>query len=105
MCYLSASINIYYFSCYHYLYLLVFSFGRDGEEIEYVQKFGIETAIVPGISSSLTVPAANGISLTQRGISESFLGNYLNNFRLQIVQRHGFGVTIPGNGSHFDGNE
>ena len=49
-----------------------FIFGRGGEEIEYVQQFGIETAIVPGISSSMGVPAANGISLTQRGISESF---------------------------------
>jgi uroporphyrin-III C-methyltransferase len=49
-----------------------FVFGRGSEEIEYVQKFDIETAIVPGISSSLGVPAANGISLTQRGISESF---------------------------------
>ena len=49
-----------------------FIFGRGGEEIEYVQQFGIETAIVPGISSSLGVPATNGISLTQRGISESF---------------------------------
>ena len=49
-----------------------FIFGRGSEEIEFVKKFGIETAIVPGISSALGVPAANGISLTQRGISESF---------------------------------
>ena len=49
-----------------------FVFGRGSEEIEYAQKFNIETAIVPGISSALGVPASNGISLTQRGISESF---------------------------------
>jgi uroporphyrin-III C-methyltransferase len=49
-----------------------FVFGRGSEEIEYAQQFGIETAIVPGISSALGVPASNGISLTQRGISESF---------------------------------
>lgn len=49
-----------------------FIFGRGSEEIEYVQRFNIETAIVPGISSAMGVPAANGISLTQRGISESF---------------------------------
>ena len=49
-----------------------FVFGRGSEEIDYVQKFGIETAIVPGISSALGVPASNGISLTQRGIAESF---------------------------------
>lgn len=49
-----------------------FVFGRGSEEVEYAQKFDIETAIVPGISSALGVPASNGISLTQRGISESF---------------------------------
>jgi len=49
-----------------------FVFGRGSEEIEFAQKFGLLTAIVPGISSSLGVPASNGISLTQRGISESF---------------------------------
>jgi uroporphyrin-III C-methyltransferase len=49
-----------------------FVFGRGSEEIAYAQRFGIETAIVPGISSALGVPASNGISLTQRGISESF---------------------------------
>lgn len=49
-----------------------FVFGRGSEEIDYVRKFGLETAIVPGISSALGVPASNGISLTQRGIAESF---------------------------------
>jgi uroporphyrin-III C-methyltransferase len=49
-----------------------FIFGRGSEEIEYVEKFGLETAIVPGISSALGVPASVGISLTQRQIAESF---------------------------------
>lgn len=49
-----------------------FVFGRGGEEIQFAQQHGIETAIVPGISSALGVPATNGISLTQRGVSESF---------------------------------
>ena len=49
-----------------------FVFGRGSEEIEYVHKFDIETAIVPGISSALGVPTSSGISLTQRGIAESF---------------------------------
>ena len=49
-----------------------FVFGRGSEEIEFAQKHSLLTAIVPGISSSLGVPASNGISLTQRGISESF---------------------------------
>ena len=49
-----------------------FIFGRGSEEIEYAQKFDLETAVVPGISSALGVPASNGISLTQRKIAESF---------------------------------
>lgn len=49
-----------------------FIFGRGSEEIEYVEKFGIETEIVPGISSALGVPASVGISLTERQVAESF---------------------------------
>ena len=49
-----------------------FVFGRGSEEIDFASQFGIETAIVPGISSALGVPASNGISLTQRRVSESF---------------------------------
>jgi uroporphyrin-III C-methyltransferase len=49
-----------------------FVFGRGSEEIDFAQQFEIETAIVPGISSALGVPAFNGISLTQRKIAESF---------------------------------
>lgn len=49
-----------------------FVFGRGSEEIEYASNFGLETAIVPGISSSMGVPALNGISLTQRQVAESF---------------------------------
>ncbi|MHA7056189.1 uroporphyrinogen-III C-methyltransferase [Aquimarina sp. M1] len=49
-----------------------FIFGRGAEEIDYVQEFGVETHMVPGISSSLAVPAYQGIPLTKRGSSESF---------------------------------
>jgi uroporphyrin-III C-methyltransferase len=49
-----------------------FIFGRGSEEIEFVESFGIPTFVVPGISSSIAVPASNGISLTKRGVSESF---------------------------------
>lgn len=49
-----------------------FVFGRGSEEVEFAQKYDLETAIVPGISSALGVPASNGISLTQRKIAESF---------------------------------
>ena len=49
-----------------------FIFGRGAEEIDYVQQFGIETYVVPGISSAMAVPAYQGIPLTKRGVSESF---------------------------------
>lgn len=49
-----------------------FVFGRGQEEINHVQAFNIETAVVPGISSSIGVPALAGIPVTHRGASESF---------------------------------
>ena len=48
-----------------------FIFGRGGEEIDYVDSFGIETQVISGISSSVSVPANLGVSLTKRGVSES----------------------------------
>ncbi|WP_420551542.1 uroporphyrinogen-III C-methyltransferase [Tenacibaculum aiptasiae] len=49
-----------------------FIFGRGAEEMEYAAKFGLQTDVVPGISSSLAVPAYQNIPLTKRGSSESF---------------------------------
>jgi uroporphyrin-III C-methyltransferase len=49
-----------------------FVFGRATEEIEFAAKHGIETSVVPGISSAIAAPAAAGIPLTARGESESF---------------------------------
>ncbi|MDX2304736.1 MAG: uroporphyrinogen-III C-methyltransferase [Microscillaceae bacterium] len=49
-----------------------FVFGRGFEEIQYAEAFGLETAVVPGISSAIAVPALQKIPLTQRGVSESF---------------------------------
>ena len=49
-----------------------FVFGRGAEEIDYVRPFGLKTFVVPGISSSMAVPAYQGIPLTKRGASESF---------------------------------
>ena len=49
-----------------------FVFGRGQEEIAYAELFNIETAIVPGLSSSIAVPALQGIPVTNRGTSESF---------------------------------
>lgn len=49
-----------------------FVFGRGGEEASVLQENGIDFEIIPGISSSLAVPAYAGIPVTQRGISSSF---------------------------------
>ncbi len=49
-----------------------FIFGRGAEEMEYAAENGMNVAVVPGISSSLAVPAYQNIPLTKRGSSESF---------------------------------
>lgn len=49
-----------------------FVFGRGAEEIDYAQKFGISTSVIPGITSSIAVPAGQGIPVTKRAVSESF---------------------------------
>lgn len=43
-----------------------FLFGRGGEEAEALCRAGISFEVVPGISSSLSVPAYNGIPVTHR---------------------------------------
>lgn len=49
-----------------------FVFGRGHEEITFAKSFNIETAVVPGISSSVAVPELQHIPLTKRGVSDSF---------------------------------
>ncbi len=49
-----------------------FVFGRGQEEKEYAEIFDIPVDVVPGISSSIAVPASQNISLTKRGINDSF---------------------------------
>jgi uroporphyrin-III C-methyltransferase len=49
-----------------------FVFGRGGEECLVLYQAGIEFEVVPGISSSLAVPAYAGIPVTQRHMATSF---------------------------------
>ena len=49
-----------------------FVFGRGAEEMDYAAVKGLLTEVVPGISSSLAVPAMQNIPLTKRGSAESF---------------------------------
>ena len=49
-----------------------FVFGRGAEEIAYAESHGVQTSVVPGISSAIAVPASLNIPVTARGVSESF---------------------------------
>jgi len=49
-----------------------FVFGRGAEEMEYAAENGLKVAMVPGISSALSVPATQNIPVTKRGAAESF---------------------------------
>ena len=49
-----------------------FVFGRGFEELEMAASYSIPAEVVPGISSSISVPALQGIPVTHRGTSESF---------------------------------
>jgi len=48
-----------------------FLFGRGGEELELLSKFGIPFEIVPGIASAISVPAYAGIPVTHRDFCSS----------------------------------
>lgn len=48
-----------------------FVFGRGAEEVEFARSHGLQTAVVPGLSSAFAVPASISIPVTARGISES----------------------------------
>lgn len=49
-----------------------FVFGRGMEEAEALAAAGIPCTVVPGISSSISVPAAAGIPVTHRGVAHEF---------------------------------
>lgn len=49
-----------------------FIFGRGAEELNYALDHNIEIDIVSGVTSAIAAPASFGISLTQRGVNESF---------------------------------
>jgi uroporphyrin-III C-methyltransferase/precorrin-2 dehydrogenase/sirohydrochlorin ferrochelatase len=48
-----------------------FLFGRGGEELDALRAAGIDTDVVPGITSALAAPAAADIPVTFRGVSGS----------------------------------
>lgn len=46
--------------------------GRGGEEAEYCRQHGVEVAVVSGVTSAISVPAAAGIPVTHRGLAKGF---------------------------------
>ncbi|GAA3425603.1 uroporphyrinogen-III C-methyltransferase [Streptosporangium sandarakinum] len=49
-----------------------FVFGRGGEEMLACAREGIPVIVVPGITSPVAVPAAAGVPVTHRGVSQEF---------------------------------
>ena len=49
-----------------------FVFGRGGEEVAALAAAGVRCDIVPGVTSSIAVPAVAGIPVTHRGVASSF---------------------------------
>jgi len=49
-----------------------FVFGRGGEELLACLHAGIDTRVVPGVSSAIAAPALAGIPLTHRGLTQGF---------------------------------
>ncbi|UQI44513.1 uroporphyrinogen-III C-methyltransferase [Streptomyces sp. HU2014] len=47
-------------------------FGRGMEEVQALAEHGIPCTVVPGISSTISVPGAAGIPVTHRGVSHEF---------------------------------
>ncbi len=49
-----------------------FVFGRGREEVEACLTAGIPVEVIPGVTSAISVPAAAGIPVTHRGVSQGF---------------------------------
>jgi len=49
-----------------------FVFGRGREEVEACLTAGVPVEVIPGVTSAISVPAAAGIPVTHRGVSQGF---------------------------------
>ncbi|WP_051952263.1 uroporphyrinogen-III C-methyltransferase [Corynebacterium ureicelerivorans] len=47
-------------------------FGRGFEELQACAAAGLECSVVPGVTSAVSVPAAAGVPVTQRGVTHAF---------------------------------
>jgi len=56
-----------------------FVFGRGGEEVLTFRKFGLEAAVIPGVSAAFSAPLLGSIPVTHRGRFES--GGHVHGLR------------------------
>jgi siroheme synthase len=63
-----------------------FVFGRGAEELEALTAARVPVDVVPGISSALGAPGGTGISLTIRGVAQSFT----------VITGHENGLDVTG---------
>jgi uroporphyrin-III C-methyltransferase len=76
-----------------------FIFGRGGEELLFLAGHGIPVEIIPGLSSTLAVPAAVGIPLTHRNyaLSISILtGHRRRNGKVPVTRADTLVYLMPG---------
>lgn len=68
-----------------------FVFGRGGEEVLEFRKFGVEPAVIPGVSAAFSAPLLASIPVTHRGISNQVVmctGYGRNNTSPDLIQYH-----------------
>jgi uroporphyrin-III C-methyltransferase len=74
-----------------------FILGRGGEELDALERHGVDAEIVPGISSAFGVPALAGIALTHRGQALSVTvvsGHDVDAVDWVALARHGGTVVL-----------
>ncbi|WEG08593.1 uroporphyrinogen-III C-methyltransferase [Microbacterium horticulturae] len=67
-----------------------FVLGRGREEQLHCEAAGVEVAVVPGVTSAISVPAVAGIPLTHRGVATGFT----------VVSGHDQIEQVPGGRDH-----
>ena len=75
-----------------------FVFGRGSEEAEACNEAGVPVQVIPGISSAIAGPAAAGIPVTARGVSQSFTvvtGHIADGGNLPAPSLDGSGQALP----------
>ena len=74
-------------------------FGRGGEEIMALREADIPYEVVPGITSSISVPELSGIPVTHRGLARSFhviTGHTMDDTMSDIKAYNGTTVILMG---------